>query len=155
MKSAQISYEVGRLTFVDTPTIYEKGANVVGKVGKRGLFVVHIYIAGELKRPLVTQLSPFKQIKAVYYNDTPIANMELHLFKGQRWSKDLFENVTTDSQGIAVFSLCTIDEEANIFLEVREKTQQKQQLSSQNPHACRSAVSYLNHLAHAVGFLLF
>lgn len=136
MKSVQISYEIGRLTFVDTPTIYEKGANVVIKVGKRVLFLVHIYIAGKLKRPLVTQLSPFKQIKAVHYNDTPIADMNLHLFKGLRWSQELIQNATTDSQGIAVFSLCTVDEEATIRLEVREKTQQKQQLSSQNPHAC-------------------
>lgn len=128
---------------------------MIVKVGKRGLFVVHIYIAGELKRPLVTQLSPFKQVKAVYYNDTPIADMKLHLFKGQTWSKDLFENATTDSQGIAVFSICTVDEEPTINLGVREKIRQNQRLSSQNPHACRSAVSHLNHLAHAVGFLLF
>ncbi|XP_075892095.1 alpha-2-macroglobulin-like [Nelusetta ayraudi] len=87
-KSAQISYEVGRLTFVDTPTIYKEGENVIVKV------------------------------KAVYYNDTPIADMKLHLFKGQTWSKDLFENATTDSQGIAVFSICTVDEEPTINLGV-------------------------------------
>lgn len=125
---------IGRLSFVDTPTIYEKGANVVGKVGKHGVFVVHIYIAGELKRPLVTPLSPSKQIKAVYYNGTAMAGEVLHLFKGQRWSQELFQNVTIDSAGMAVFTLCTKDLEENIFLEVWEKTQQKQQLPSQNPH---------------------
>lgn len=95
-----------------------------------------------------------KQIKAVYYNDTPIRDLELHLFKGQRWSPDLFLNVTTDSEGMAVFSFCTDDEEGNIYIEVRKKTEQKQQPSSKKPRTCHSVAPCLNHLAHAVGFLL-
>lgn len=74
------------------------------------------------------QLSPFKQVKAVYYNDTPMANMPLHLFEGETWKKELFLNVTTDSEGIAEFTLCTIDREGTIHLEVRQKTEQKQHL---------------------------
>lgn len=37
MKTTQISYVIGTLSFVDTPNIYEEGANVEGKVGKRDL----------------------------------------------------------------------------------------------------------------------
>lgn len=67
-------------------------------------------------------LSHFKQIKAVYYNDTPMADMPLHVFEGESWVKELLENVTTNSEGIAEFTLCTIDYERTINLEVREKT---------------------------------
>lgn len=71
---------------------------------------------------MVTQLSPFKQVKAVYYNDTPIANMALYLFEGQSWIKELIQNLTTNSEGIAEFTLCTTDHGDIINLEVREKT---------------------------------
>lgn len=70
----------------------------------------------------MTQLFLLKQVKAVYYNDTPMVNMPLHLFKGDSWSKELFQNVTTNSEGIAEFTLCTIDHEGSIYLEVRERT---------------------------------
>ena len=33
----RISYVVGKLSFIDTPKIYEQGSNVVGKVSECGL----------------------------------------------------------------------------------------------------------------------
>ena len=49
-------------------------------------------------------LSLIHQVKAVYLNDTPIPDMLLHLFEGERWSeKRLSQNLTTDSDGVASF----------------------------------------------------
>ncbi|XP_013882149.1 alpha-2-macroglobulin [Austrofundulus limnaeus] len=77
MNKIRISYVIGSISFVDTPKLYEQGKNVEGKV------------------------------KAVHYNDTPIAHMPIHLFKGERWSAQLVQNLTTDINGIATFSLST------------------------------------------------
>ncbi|KAK5869016.1 hypothetical protein PBY51_009980 [Eleginops maclovinus] len=52
-KRVDISYVVGKLSFTDTPKIYGQGSNVEGKV------------------------------KAVYYNNTPIADMPVYLFEGE------------------------------------------------------------------------
>lgn len=106
-----------------------------------------ITIVWEPKWPLVTLFSPLKQVKAVYYNDTPMANMPLYLFKGQSWSKELFQNVTTNDEGIAEFTLCTTDEEGTINLEVWEKTK------AYNLHMCHSVVPSWNiWLMHWVFF---
>ena len=49
-------------------------------------------------------LSLIHQVKAVYFNDTPIPDMLLHLFEGERRSeKRLSQNLTTDSDGVASF----------------------------------------------------
>ena len=49
-------------------------------------------------------LSFIHQVKAVYFNDTPIPDMLLHLFEGERRSeKRLSQNLTTDSDGVASF----------------------------------------------------
>uniref|UniRef100_A0A8C5FT84 Alpha-2-macroglobulin-like n=1 Tax=Gadus morhua TaxID=8049 RepID=A0A8C5FT84_GADMO len=73
-ETIQLSYVIGKLSFVDTPEVYKKGSVVEGKV------------------------------KAVYFNNTPIPDMLLHLFEGERWSeKMLSQNLTTDSDGIASF----------------------------------------------------
>ncbi|KAJ3590956.1 hypothetical protein NHX12_008904 [Muraenolepis orangiensis] len=73
-----LSYVIGKLSFIDTPKVYEKGSVVEGKV------------------------------KAVYFNDTPIPDKLLHLFEGERWSVgQLSQNLTTDSDGVASFSFNT------------------------------------------------
>ncbi|XP_059186799.1 alpha-2-macroglobulin-like isoform X2 [Centropristis striata] len=72
-----ISYVIGKLSFVDMPKIYEEGSNVQGKV------------------------------KAIYYNDTPIADMPVYLLEGKSRSARRLENLTTDSNGIATFSFNT------------------------------------------------
>ncbi|XP_071327810.1 alpha-2-macroglobulin-like isoform X1 [Trachinotus anak] len=87
-KRIQISYVIGKLSFIDTPKIYDQGANVEGKV------------------------------KAIDYNDKPIPDMKLYLLRGERWSVQQIQNLTTDSNGVATFSLSTDDLEGDIKLHV-------------------------------------
>ncbi|XP_062275146.1 alpha-2-macroglobulin-like [Scomber scombrus] len=87
-KRTIISYVVGKLSFIDTPKIYEEGSTVEGKV------------------------------KAVYYNDTPIADKPLYLLEGQGWSRPQLQNLTTDSNGIATFSFSTAIFQRDIFLTI-------------------------------------
>uniref|UniRef100_A0A8C9XNQ4 Alpha-2-macroglobulin-like n=1 Tax=Sander lucioperca TaxID=283035 RepID=A0A8C9XNQ4_SANLU len=89
-KTTVISYVVGKLSFTDTPKIYNKGSNVEGKV------------------------------KAVYYNNTPIPDMPVFLFEGERWSARWLQNLTTDSDGVATFSLSTADFEGDIHLQISD-----------------------------------
>ncbi|XP_070399856.1 alpha-2-macroglobulin [Nothobranchius furzeri] len=77
-KSIRISYVLGKLSFVDTPKIYELGSNLEGKV------------------------------KAVHHNDTPIPHMPLYLLIRKTWSTHLLlQNLTTDNDGFASFSIST------------------------------------------------
>uniref|UniRef100_A0A8C9X650 Alpha-2-macroglobulin n=1 Tax=Sander lucioperca TaxID=283035 RepID=A0A8C9X650_SANLU len=91
-KTTVISYVVGKLSFTDTPKIYNKGSNVEGKVS----------------------------VKAVYYNNTPIPDMPVFLFEGERWSSRWLQNLTTDSDGVATFSLSTADFKGDIHLQVSD-----------------------------------
>ncbi|XP_038548739.1 alpha-2-macroglobulin-like [Micropterus salmoides] len=90
-KRIVISYVVGKLSFIDTPKIYDQGSNVEGKV------------------------------KAVHYNNTPIPDMPVYLFEGERWSARLVQNLTTDSDGIATFSFSTANFKQDIRLRVGNK----------------------------------
>ncbi|XP_070684724.1 alpha-2-macroglobulin-like [Pempheris klunzingeri] len=87
-KRISISYIVGRLSFFDTPKVYEQGSNVEGKV------------------------------KAVYYNNTPIPDMLVYLSEGERWSSRRLQNLTTNSDGVATFSLDSADLHENTRLHV-------------------------------------
>ncbi|GLD52920.1 alpha-2-macroglobulin-like protein [Lates japonicus] len=87
-KRIQISYVIGRLSFIDTPKIYDQGSNVEGKV------------------------------KAVHYNDTPIPDMAVYLLEGDRWSTRQLQNLTTDSDGVATFSFSTANLQGDIELHV-------------------------------------
>ncbi|XP_041665316.1 alpha-2-macroglobulin-like [Cheilinus undulatus] len=90
-KRLDISYVIGKLTFVDTPKIYEAGSDVAGKV------------------------------KAVRFDDTPIPNMPLHLFEGERWSARLLQNLTTNGEGVAAFTMSTAGFDQDINLVVNSK----------------------------------
>ncbi|XP_077468386.1 alpha-2-macroglobulin-like [Stigmatopora argus] len=87
-KRIHISYEIGKLSFENTPKIYELASQLEGKV------------------------------KAVHYNNTPISNMDLYLLEGNRWSPNLRQNLTTDKDGFASFSFSTANREDNIYLYV-------------------------------------
>ncbi|KAK2912862.1 alpha-2-macroglobulin-like [Channa argus] len=87
-KRITISYVVGKLSFIDTPKVYDKGSNVEGKV------------------------------KAVDYNDKPIPEMPLYLLEGIRYSPSPLLNLTTDSDGVATFSFSTANFSGNIHLYV-------------------------------------
>uniref|UniRef100_A0AAQ5XLM5 Alpha-2-macroglobulin bait region domain-containing protein n=1 Tax=Amphiprion ocellaris TaxID=80972 RepID=A0AAQ5XLM5_AMPOC len=84
----KISYVIGRLSFFDTPKIYEPGSVVEGKV------------------------------KAVHYNNAPIPDMPVYLFEGETWSSRRLQNLTTDSSGVASFSLSTENLNGDIRLHI-------------------------------------
>uniref|UniRef100_A0A8P4GQU2 Alpha-2-macroglobulin n=1 Tax=Dicentrarchus labrax TaxID=13489 RepID=A0A8P4GQU2_DICLA len=94
-----ISYVVGKLSFIDTPKIYDRGSNVEGKVS----------------------------VKAVYYNNTPIADMPVYLSEGNSWSSRRLQNLTTNSDGVATFSFSTADFNGDIHLHVSKNTQKANQ----------------------------
>ncbi|XP_019950602.2 alpha-2-macroglobulin-like isoform X1 [Paralichthys olivaceus] len=89
-KRVQISYVIGKLTFVNMAKIYDKGSDLE------------------------------VQVKAVHFNDTPIANMEVYVFEGVRWSAHRLQNLTTDSDGLATFSLSTAEFDGDIMLHVSD-----------------------------------
>ncbi|XP_034403946.1 alpha-2-macroglobulin-like [Cyclopterus lumpus] len=84
----RISYVVGKLSFTDTPKIYDQGSNLEGKV------------------------------QAVHYNKTPIADMPLYLFEGESWSSRRLQNLTTNSDGVASFSISTAELVGDLQLRV-------------------------------------
>ncbi|CAK6984303.1 alpha-2-macroglobulin-like, partial [Scomber scombrus] len=55
-------------------------------------------------------------VKAVYFNDTPIPDKLVYLFLGERRSARDRQNLTTDSNGIATFSLNTTNHNDKIQL---------------------------------------
>ncbi|KAM9318614.1 alpha-2-macroglobulin-like [Pholidichthys leucotaenia] len=85
-KRIGISYVLGKVSFFDMPKVYTRGISVEGKV------------------------------KAVYYNNTPIVDALVHLFEGSRYSAHSLQNVTTDSEGVASFSLKTDNKRGDIHL---------------------------------------
>ncbi|XP_062328744.1 alpha-2-macroglobulin-like isoform X2 [Osmerus eperlanus] len=76
-KRINLSNVIGRYSFIETPKIYEHGTIVKGKV------------------------------KVVHFNNTPMADQAVYLYEGQGWSPRLLHNLTTDRDGIALFTLNT------------------------------------------------
>uniref|UniRef100_A0A667YWD3 Alpha-2-macroglobulin bait region domain-containing protein n=1 Tax=Myripristis murdjan TaxID=586833 RepID=A0A667YWD3_9TELE len=90
-QTISLSYIVGKLSFIDTPKLYEQGSVVEGKV------------------------------KAVYFNEAPIPDYSVYLFEGNRWSARRLQNLTTDRNGVASFSLSTSNFRGDIILHVGAK----------------------------------
>ncbi|CAJ1066024.1 alpha-2-macroglobulin-like [Xyrichtys novacula] len=90
-KYMEISFVIARLAFIETPKIYEQGSDVVGKV------------------------------KAVHYNDTPIPDMTVYLFEGNRWEASKIQQLTTDSNGVATFRYSTAESKQRISLWASDK----------------------------------
>ncbi|XP_030260679.1 alpha-2-macroglobulin-P-like [Sparus aurata] len=88
-KKVKLSYIFRRLSFIDTPKVYDQALILEGKV------------------------------KAVYFNNTPIPDKLVHLFLHGMSSSRLLQNLTTDSDGIASFSLNTTSFKGNIQLLAR------------------------------------
>uniref|UniRef100_A0A671V1Q7 Alpha-2-macroglobulin domain-containing protein n=1 Tax=Sparus aurata TaxID=8175 RepID=A0A671V1Q7_SPAAU len=61
----------------------------------------------------------YDQVKAVYFNNTPIPDKLVHLFLHGMFPSRLLQNLTTDSDGIASFSLNTTSFKGNIQLLAR------------------------------------
>ncbi|XP_074525481.1 alpha-1-macroglobulin-like [Halichoeres trimaculatus] len=92
-KQLKITYAIGKLIFMDTPKVYEKGSDVEGK------------------------------IRAVHHNDTPIANMSVFLLEGHRWSARLMQSLTANSEGIATFRISTAELSKDLHLLASSKPQ--------------------------------
>uniref|UniRef100_A0A3Q0RUC1 Alpha-2-macroglobulin bait region domain-containing protein n=1 Tax=Amphilophus citrinellus TaxID=61819 RepID=A0A3Q0RUC1_AMPCI len=88
IKRITITYLIGKVFFIDTPNIYESGAIVEGKVS----------------------------VKSVYHNGAPISGNKVYVFEGDRWSPRSVQNVTTDRNGVALFTLHTDDLKGNVQL---------------------------------------
>lgn len=112
-----ISYVVGKLSFTDTPKIYDKGSNVEGKVRACGLHFFVVILDAVHSR----WLCAFQQVQAVHYNNTPIPNMPLYLFEGERRSSRRLQNLTTNNDGVATFSFSTAELNGDIQLHVSKK----------------------------------
>uniref|UniRef100_A0A671UX03 Alpha-2-macroglobulin domain-containing protein n=1 Tax=Sparus aurata TaxID=8175 RepID=A0A671UX03_SPAAU len=93
-KKVKLSYIFRRLSFIDTPKVYDQALILEGKV------------------------------KAVYFNNTPIPDKLVHLFLHGMSSSRLLQNLTTDSDGIASFSLNTTSFKGNIQLLVKRPERQ-------------------------------
>ncbi|XP_063056022.1 alpha-2-macroglobulin-like protein 1 [Engraulis encrasicolus] len=76
-KYIDLDYKLGKLTFIDTPNIIEEGAVLNGK------------------------------IKFTRYDGAAIALRTVYLFKGPERSAEFLQTLTTDSDGVAKFSLST------------------------------------------------
>uniref|UniRef100_A0A673C6V2 Uncharacterized protein n=1 Tax=Sphaeramia orbicularis TaxID=375764 RepID=A0A673C6V2_9TELE len=84
-----ISYVVGKVSFIDTPKIYEKGSNFEGKV------------------------------QALDGNKVPIPDMPVYLFEGETWSSRHLQNLTTDKNGVTTFTVDTSMYSGDIHLHVK------------------------------------
>uniref|UniRef100_A0A8C2BCC5 Alpha-2-macroglobulin-like n=1 Tax=Cyprinus carpio TaxID=7962 RepID=A0A8C2BCC5_CYPCA len=76
-ESISLTFEIGKCTLTDLPKTYEHGSVIEGKI----------------------KLSNFK--------GAPIQNKVVYLLEGETWSSKLLLNLTTDSDGLASFSLNT------------------------------------------------
>lgn len=104
-RNVELSYVIGEFTFVDTPQIYEHGSIIEGKVSPNGVPVA-LWMLG--LSCFLNCFPPFPQINAVRFNNTPISDMLVYLFEEKGWSSYLrLQNLTTDSRGIARFSVNT------------------------------------------------
>ncbi|KAM9468622.1 alpha-2-macroglobulin-like [Clarias gariepinus] len=78
----ELSFQIGKVEFLDLPTNFERGNVIDGK------------------------------IKVTTFRGTPIPNKKVYLSEGERWSQKLLFNLTTDSNGLADFSIASPEDPA-------------------------------------------
>ncbi|XP_068069811.1 alpha-2-macroglobulin isoform X5 [Danio rerio] len=76
-ETISLTYELGKVTFAELPDLFEHGSIIEGK------------------------------IKVAHFNGTPVYNKSVYLLEGRSWSSQLLLNLTTDRNGLAVFSFNT------------------------------------------------
>ncbi|KAI7807101.1 putative alpha-2-macroglobulin-P-like, partial [Triplophysa rosa] len=76
-ETVYLTYEIGKVSFVELPDVFEHGSVLAGK------------------------------IKVAHFNGTPIHNKAVYLLEGQSWASKVLQNLTTDRNGLAAFSLNT------------------------------------------------
>ncbi|XP_070762047.1 alpha-2-macroglobulin-like [Enoplosus armatus] len=89
-KAIKLSYVIGKLSFIDTPKIYDQGSIVEGK------------------------------IQAVNFNKTAIPDTVVYLSKSGTHSSHRLQSLTTDRDGVAAFSLNTTNFSGDIRLIVSD-----------------------------------
>ncbi|CAM4320964.1 unnamed protein product [Leuciscus chuanchicus] len=101
-KSATVSitFEVGKVMFVDLPDYFEPGSTIKGKASKSSPSVAEAFT-----------FVPFsnldsQQISVSRFDGTPFANIAVYLLDNS-WPNKLLKNLTTNQKGLASFSLCT------------------------------------------------
>ncbi|XP_036453873.1 alpha-2-macroglobulin-like [Colossoma macropomum] len=78
-QSIKITYEIGKVEFLDLPKNFERDTIIEGK------------------------------IKVSTFSGKPIPNKNVYLLEGRRWSPTLLQSLTTDVNGLASFSFNTSD----------------------------------------------
>ncbi|KAF4104075.1 alpha-2-macroglobulin-like [Onychostoma macrolepis] len=76
-ETISLTYKIGEAVFTELPKIYEHGSIIQGKIKLENL------------------------------NGAPLQNKDVYLLEGKRWSSKRLLNLTTDSDGLASFSLNT------------------------------------------------
>ncbi|CAN9511028.1 unnamed protein product [Ophioblennius macclurei] len=90
-KKITISFVIGELSIIDTPPVYKSGENVEGKV------------------------------LAVDYNGKPIPNLPVYLFEGKGKSATKLQDLTTNDEGLAAFSISTDNFSGDVVLQASDK----------------------------------
>ncbi|KAF5901966.1 alpha-2-macroglobulin-like, partial [Clarias magur] len=93
-EKTELSFQIGKVEFLNLPTNFERGSVLNGK------------------------------IKVTTFSGAPIPNKMVYLSKGERWSQKLLFNLTTDSNGLADFSVTSPEDpatqiilQASVYLE--------------------------------------
>ncbi|XP_034166579.2 alpha-2-macroglobulin isoform X1 [Pangasianodon hypophthalmus] len=76
-KTINLSFKIGKVEILDSPTNFERGKVIEGK------------------------------IKVTTFSGRPIPNKKVYLSEGEQWSQKLLLNLTTDSNGLANFSIAS------------------------------------------------
>ncbi|XP_067293404.1 alpha-2-macroglobulin-like [Pseudorasbora parva] len=101
-KSAMVSitFEVGKVTFVDLQDYFEPGLTNNGKVNVS-------LVAEAFKLVPLPNLGHLYQISVSRFDGTPIASKAVYLLDGTSWPNKLLLNLTTNQNGLATISLNT------------------------------------------------
>uniref|UniRef100_A0AAR2LR97 NTR domain-containing protein n=1 Tax=Pygocentrus nattereri TaxID=42514 RepID=A0AAR2LR97_PYGNA len=78
-KHVMLTYQVGKAEFLDLPKNFEQDTVIEGKVS------------------------------VFTFSGKPIPDKKVYLFRGHLWSSELFQNLTTDINGLASFTIVTSD----------------------------------------------
>uniref|UniRef100_A0A3Q1C6J4 Alpha-2-macroglobulin-like n=1 Tax=Amphiprion ocellaris TaxID=80972 RepID=A0A3Q1C6J4_AMPOC len=79
------------------------------------------YVIGRLSffdTPKIHEPGSVVEGKVIHYNNAPIPDMPVYLFEGETWSSRRLQNLTTDSSGVASFSLSTENLNGDIRLHI-------------------------------------
>uniref|UniRef100_A0A3B4E5C7 Alpha-2-macroglobulin-like n=1 Tax=Pygocentrus nattereri TaxID=42514 RepID=A0A3B4E5C7_PYGNA len=77
-KHVMLTYQVGKAEFLDLPKNFEQDTVIEGK------------------------------IKVTTFSGKPIPDKKVYLFRGHLWSSELFQNLTTDINGLASFTITSV-----------------------------------------------